>query len=89
MFYIKLKKNFFVKKEEENKFIFLFSEGGRLEKEMLYAAEILGEATTSTQQLVIQTPRVPGANVLQPAALLEHLEVLQVATQVTVELYEL
>ncbi|XP_043484332.1 protein patched isoform X3 [Leptopilina heterotoma] len=64
-------------------------QGGRLEKEMLYAAEILGEATTSTQQLVIQTPRVPGANVLQPAALLEHLEVLQVATQVTVDIYDI
>ncbi|XP_015587157.1 protein patched isoform X2 [Cephus cinctus] len=64
-------------------------EGGRLQREMKYASEALGEATASTHQLVIQTPRHSGANILHPAALKEHLAILKAATQVTVHLFEI
>ncbi|XP_071877009.1 protein patched isoform X1 [Bombus fervidus] len=63
-------------------------EGGRLQKELTYTSEALGEAAASTHQLVIQTPRHPGANILHPAALKEHLEILKAATQVTVHLFD-
>ncbi|KAG7203232.1 hypothetical protein KM043_010333 [Ampulex compressa] len=64
-------------------------EGGRLQKELTYASEALGEAAASTHQLVIQTPRHSGANILHPAALKEHLAILKAATQVTVHLFEI
>ncbi|XP_033217581.1 protein patched isoform X2 [Belonocnema kinseyi] len=59
--------------------------GGRLEEEILNTTKHLGEATMSTHQLLIQTPTVPGENILQSTALLEHLEVLKLAMKVTVE----
>ncbi|XP_020282533.1 protein patched isoform X4 [Pseudomyrmex gracilis] len=64
-------------------------EGGRLQKELTYASETLGEATASTHQLVIQTPRHSGANILHPAALRKHLEVLKAATEITVHLFDI
>ncbi|XP_046825027.1 protein patched isoform X1 [Vespa crabro] len=64
-------------------------EGGRLQKELKYASEALGEAAPSTHQLVIQTPRHPGANILHPAALKEHLAILKAATQATVHLFDI
>ncbi|XP_076637919.1 protein patched isoform X2 [Colletes latitarsis] len=64
-------------------------EGGRLQKELTYASTELGEAAASTHQLVIQTPRHSGANILHPAALKEHLAILKAATQVTVHLFEI
>lgn len=67
---------------------FLIVEGGRLQKELSYASEALGEAAASTHQLVIQTPKDPGANILHPAALKEHLAILKAATQVTVRLFD-
>ncbi|XP_012231499.1 protein patched [Linepithema humile] len=63
-------------------------EGGRLQRELTYASEALGEAASSTHQLVIQTPRHAGVNILHVAALKEHLTVLKVATQVTVHLFD-
>ncbi|XP_029676323.1 protein patched isoform X2 [Formica exsecta] len=64
-------------------------EGGRLEKELIYASEALGEAAPSTHQLVIQTPKHSGVNILHPTALDEHLAVLKAATQVTVHLFDI
>ncbi|XP_011634801.2 protein patched, partial [Pogonomyrmex barbatus] len=64
-------------------------EGGRLQKELTYASEVLGEAAASTHQLVIQTPRHSGANILHPAALREHLAVLKAAMNVEVHLFDI
>ncbi|KAG5326513.1 PTC protein, partial [Acromyrmex heyeri] len=63
-------------------------EGGRLQKELTYASEVLGEAAASTHQLIIQTPRHSGANILHPAALKEHLTVLEAAMNVEVHLFD-
>ena len=68
---------------------FSLIEGGRLQKELSYTSEALGVAAASTHQLVIQTPRDPGANILHPAALKEHLAILKAATQVTVHLFDM
>lgn len=65
-----------------------FEEGGRLEKEMKYIRNTLGEDFGSTNQIVIQTPKVSGANVLHPNAMLTHLQAMRVATQATVEMFE-
>ncbi|XP_072766724.1 protein patched isoform X4 [Anoplolepis gracilipes] len=64
-------------------------EGGRLERELTYASEALGEAAPSTHQLIIQTPKHSGVNILHLAALKEHLAVLKAATQVTVHLFDI
>nr|CAD7262462.1 unnamed protein product [Timema shepardi] len=64
-------------------------QGGRLERELHYTETALGEADTSTHQLVIQAPKDPGASLLHPAALLTHLQVLRAATAVTVHLFDI
>ncbi|XP_025990235.1 protein patched [Solenopsis invicta] len=64
-------------------------EGGRLQRELTYASEVLGEATTSTHQLVIQTPKHAGANILYADALREHLMVLEAAMNVEVHLFDI
>lgn len=64
-------------------------EGGRLERELKYTHAALGEADSSTHQLVIQTPRDPEASLLHPVALLSHLDVVKAATSVTVQLFDI
>jgi len=63
-------------------------EDGRVEKELNYIRKTLGEGIGSTNQLLIQTPRDPQANILHPESLLHHLEVMKAATEVTVDLFE-
>lgn len=65
-----------------------FAEGGRLEQELAYTQESLGEIESTTHQLLIQTPKDPDASVLHPQALLTHLEVLETATSVKVDMFE-
>ncbi|KAL0278830.1 UNVERIFIED_CONTAM: hypothetical protein PYX00_000524 [Menopon gallinae] len=64
-------------------------EGGRLEKELRYTQKTLGEASGSTHELLIQTPKDPGASLLHAGALLTHLEVVKAATSVTVQLFDI
>ncbi|CAB0031232.1 unnamed protein product [Trichogramma brassicae] len=64
-------------------------EGGRLEREVKYATQVLGEASASTHQLVIQTPRDKGANMLHVSALKQHLNVIKTASQVSVHLFDI
>ncbi|XP_021939583.1 protein patched isoform X2 [Zootermopsis nevadensis] len=64
-------------------------EGGRLARELQYTRAALGEADSSTHQLVIQTPRHPQASLLHPAALLSHLDVVKAAASVTVQLFDI
>ncbi|KAK6617228.1 hypothetical protein RUM44_005559 [Polyplax serrata] len=64
-------------------------EGGRLEKELRYTQKTLGEASGSTHELLIQTPKDPGASLLHPGALLTHLDVVRAATSVSVHLFDI
>lgn len=69
--------------------LFFFSEGGRLEKELRYTHKTLGEKSGNTHEMLIQTPKDPGASLLHPGALLTHLEVVKAAISVTVNLFDL
>nr|XP_021192438.2 protein patched [Helicoverpa armigera] len=64
-------------------------EGGRLEAELKYTAKALGEADSSTHQLIIQTAKDPDVSLLHAGALLEHLKVVHAATRVTVHMYDI
>ena len=64
------------------------TEGGRLEKELAYMRRTLGEGAGSTHQILIQTPRADGANVLNRDALLTHLSAVNAATKVTVDMFD-
>lgn len=67
-----------------------FAEGGRLEKELRYTKAALGEdASSTTHQLLIQTPRTPEASVLQPSSLLAHLDVVRAASAVSVHMFDM
>ena len=48
----------------------------------------LGEGAGSTHQILIQTPRADGANVLNRDALLTHLSAVNAATKVTVDMFD-
>lgn len=60
--------------------------GGRLQRELDYTEKTLGAGEGTTNQLVLQTSRTEGANLLKKEALLQHLESTKLATQVEVEL---
>ncbi|XP_013176469.1 PREDICTED: protein patched [Papilio xuthus] len=64
-------------------------EGGRLEAELKYTAKALGEADSSTHQLIIQTAKDPDVSLLHVGALLAHLKVVQAATRVTIHMYDI
>ncbi|XP_037825541.1 protein patched [Lucilia sericata] len=63
-------------------------EGGRLESELAYTQKTIGEAESSTHQLLIQTAQDPNASVLHPQALLTHLEVLKKASAVKIHMFD-
>ena len=65
----------------------LVEAGGRLEKEIDYVKETLGDGYENTNQMLIQTPNNDNQNILHPDALLSHLEVLKVGTQVSVDMF--
>ncbi|XP_049784398.1 protein patched [Schistocerca cancellata] len=66
-------------------------EGGRLEQELAYTRQALGEAAASTHQLFIQTPRDAdaGGSLLHPGALLAHLAAVRAASAATVTLFDI
>ena len=63
--------------------------GGRLEQELEYTTRTLGEGWGITNQIIIQTPKEEGGNVLTQEALLQHVRSSLLATQVQVDMYGL
>ncbi|KAM6931142.1 protein patched homolog 1 isoform 1-T2 [Xenentodon cancila] len=61
--------------------------GGRVNQELKYTRQKIGEEAMFNPQLMIQTPREDGANVLTVEALLQHLESASRASRVHVYLY--
>uniref|UniRef100_A0A8C1QUG0 Patched 2 n=1 Tax=Cyprinus carpio TaxID=7962 RepID=A0A8C1QUG0_CYPCA len=66
----------------------LWVEGGsRVSKELRYTKEKQGEESVFTSQMLIQTPKQEGNNILTQEALLLHLEAALSASKVQVSLY--
>ncbi|XP_023228642.1 protein patched-like [Centruroides sculpturatus] len=63
-------------------------EGGRLERELAYIRNTVGQGFGSTNQIIIQTPRYQGVNVLNQETLLTHLRTVKEATQVVVDMFD-
>uniref|UniRef100_A0A452F270 Patched 2 n=1 Tax=Capra hircus TaxID=9925 RepID=A0A452F270_CAPHI len=61
--------------------------GSRVSQELKYTKEKLGEEAAYTSQMLIQTPRQEGENVLTPEALDLHLQAALTASKVQVSLY--
>ncbi|XP_059741145.1 protein patched homolog 2 isoform X4 [Bos taurus] len=61
--------------------------GSRVSQELEYTKEKLGEEAAYTSQMLIQTPRQEGENVLTPEALDLHLQAALTASKVQVSLY--
>ncbi|XP_036206406.1 protein patched homolog 2 isoform X4 [Myotis myotis] len=61
--------------------------GSRVSQELQYTKEKLGEEAAYTSQMLIQTPRQEGENVLTPEALRLHLQAALTASKVQVSLY--
>lgn len=68
-------------------FTLLLPVGGRVNQELKYTRQKIGEEAMFNPQLMIQTPREEGANVLTVEALLQHLESAIRASRVHVYLY--
>uniref|UniRef100_A0A8C1EBI8 Patched 2 n=1 Tax=Cyprinus carpio carpio TaxID=630221 RepID=A0A8C1EBI8_CYPCA len=65
----------------------LWVEGDRVSKELRYTKEKQGEESVFTSQMLIQTPKQEGNNILTQEALLLHLEAALSASKVQVSLY--
>nr|XP_036302248.1 protein patched homolog 2 isoform X6 [Pipistrellus kuhlii] len=61
--------------------------GSRVSRELQYTKEKLGEEAAYTSQMLIQTPRREGEDVLTPAALRLHLQAALAASKVQVSLF--
>ncbi|TRY89797.1 hypothetical protein DNTS_001857 [Danionella cerebrum] len=61
--------------------------GSRVSKELHYTKEKQGEESVFTSQMLIQTPKQEGTNILTQEALLHHLEAALSASKVQVSLY--
>lgn len=68
--------------------IFIFTDGGRLEKELKYIRNTLGDGFGNTDQIIIQTPKYVEDSVLNSASLLFHLKVMRTAITTTVEMFD-
>ena len=64
------------------------SVGGRLEKELEYTRKSLGEGYGGTSELLIQTPHIKGTNILSVEAMMQHLDALIRATNVSVDVFD-
>lgn len=61
--------------------------GSRVSRELRYTKEKQGEEAVFTSQMLIQTPKQEGTNILTQEALLLHLEAAVSASKVQVSLY--
>lgn len=64
-----------------------FTVGGRVNQELKYTRQKIGEEAMFSPQLMIQTPRQEGANILTVEALTQHLDSAIKASRVHVYMY--
>lgn len=67
--------------------ILCFSAGSRVTAELRYTREKQGEDAVFTSQMLIQTPKEEGANILTQEALLVHMDAALSASEVKVSLF--
>lgn len=63
--------------------------GGRLERELEYVERSLGTGSGTTNQIILQTAKQTGSNILRRDALNAHLNVVLVAARVQVEMFDI
>lgn len=68
-------------------FILCFLAGSRVSTELHYTREKQGEESVFTSQMLIQTPKEEGNNILTQEALLVHMEAALSASKVQVSLF--
>lgn len=68
-------------------FIGVFLAGSRVSQELRYTREKQGEESVFTSQMLIQTPKEEGTNILTQEALLVHMEAALSASKVQVSLF--
>lgn len=61
--------------------------GSRVSRELRYTKEKQGEESVFTSQMLIQTPKKEGTNILTQESLLLHLDAALSASKVQVSLY--
>lgn len=64
-----------------------FPAGSRVSTELQYTREKQGEETVFTSQMLIQTPKKEGTNILTQEAMLVHMEAALSASKVQVSLF--
>lgn len=64
-----------------------FLAGSRVSTELRYTKEKQGEESVFTSQMLIQTPKEEGTNILTQEALLIHMEAALSASRVQVSLF--
>lgn len=67
--------------------VFCFAAGSRVTNELRYTREKQGEDAVFTSQMLIQTPKEEGANILTQEALLVHMEAALSASEIKVSLF--
>lgn len=68
-------------------FICVFLVGGRVNQELKYTRQKIGEESMFNPQIMIQTPRQRGENILTAEALQQHLDSAVKASRVQVYMY--
>lgn len=64
-----------------------YAAGSRVSQELRYTREKQGEESVFTSQMLIQTPKEEGTNILTQEALLVHMEAALSASKVQVSLF--
>lgn len=74
-------------------YFWIFIEGGRLESELRYSQQVLGESESVVHLLISQTAKtntniIPPPQIFHRKALLTHLKLLKAASHVTVNIFD-
>lgn len=69
-------------------FILFVAEGGRLEEELTYTRNTIGEGSGTTNQIVIQTPK-SGNNILTAESFKQHRDALVKASAISITMFDM
>lgn len=75
------------RKQALNVFLYI-AEGGRLEEELTYTRNTIGEGSGTTNQIVIQTPK-SGNNILTAESFKQHRDALVKASEISITMFDM